>query len=73
MNLYTVYYIWNRISTIRKVLAVYSIVQFISMTALNYYWYSLILKGLNKMLIANGMIKSNKKDTNKNKVSDGPP
>ena len=55
------YMTWDQLDGIKKVTATITVTFFWAMLALNLYWYSLIVKGLKKLLIANGVLKGNKK------------
>jgi hypothetical protein len=57
----TAYSTWDLLDVSRKVCALITVVFFWAMMALNFYWYSLIIKGLKKLLVANGVLKGSKK------------
>ena len=57
----TAYMTWDQLDGVKKVTATITVVFFWIMLALNLYWYSLIIKGLRKLLIANGILKGDKK------------
>ena len=52
---------WHVLPTWRKGTAVILLMQFVLMFSLNMYWYSLVLKGLKKLLEANGILKASPK------------
>ena len=53
----TILVTWPTLSIIRRIAAGIVFVQFILMFSLNLYWYSLVLKGLKKLMEANGCLK----------------
>ena len=65
----TAYTTWDRLDSVEKVTATITVVFFWLMLALNFYWYSLIVKGLKKLLIANGVLKGNKKDEYRKQIN----
>jgi hypothetical protein len=56
---------WDQLDFVKKVTGTITVTFFWAMLALNLYWYSLIVKGLKKLLIANGVLKG--KQTSKDK------
>ena len=69
MLVITAYVTWDKLDPVRKVTATITVVTFWMMLALNFYWYSLILKGLKKLLIANGVLKGKDKKKDEKKIN----
>uniref|UniRef100_A0A7S3CLY2 TLC domain-containing protein n=1 Tax=Strombidium rassoulzadegani TaxID=1082188 RepID=A0A7S3CLY2_9SPIT len=53
---YSVYMLFGKVDSLQKICLLLQFAQFIWMTWLNFHWYSLILKGLKKLLQANGLL-----------------
>ena len=61
----TAYNTWDHLDFLKKITATITVLFFWAMLALNLYWYSLIVKGLKKLLIANGVLKGSSKSKDK--------